>query len=290
MPELKLGLPKGSLQESTFDLLRKAGWDFRLSSRSYYPTSNDPELSAMLARPQEMSRYVERGIMDAAITGLDWTRENGSDVEVVERLVYAKQTRRPIRWVLAVPEESDIQSVKDLEGKAISTELVGVVRQYLEEHGVNARVEFSHGATEVKVPHLVDAIVDITETGSSLRANRLRIVETIAESVTVVIASHAAMADPWKREKIGALVLMLNGALTAKEKVLLKLNVADSDLDAVVEKLPSLHAPTINRLSEKGWVAVETIVDEAEVREILPALKAAGAEGLIELPLNKVIP
>jgi ATP phosphoribosyltransferase len=290
VPELKLGLPKGSLQESTFDLLRKAGWDFRLSSRSYYPTSNDDELTAMLARPQEMSRYVERGVIDAAITGLDWTRENGSDVEVVERLVYAKQTRRPIRWVLAVPEASEIRSVKDLEGKVISTELVGVVRQYLEEHGVSARVEFSHGATEVKVPHLADAIVDITETGSSLRANRLRIVETIAESVTVVIASHAAMADTWKKEKIEALVLMLKGALTAKEKVLLKLNVAEPNLDAVVEKLPSLHAPTINRLSEQGWVAVETIVDEVKVREILPALKAAGAEGLIELPLNKVIP
>lgn len=290
MPELKIGLPKGSLQESTFELLRRAGWEFHVSSRSYYPTSDDPELSAMLARPQEMSRYVERGVMDMAITGLDWTLENASDVEVVERLVYAKATRRPVRWVLAVPEDSSIQSVQDLEGKTISTELVNVVRAYLEKHGVHARVDFSHGATEVKVPHLADAIVDITETGSSLRANRLRIVDTVCESVTVVIANKASYRDPWKRAKIDALVLMLKGALLAKEKVLLKMNVARTHLDAIVARLPSLHSPTINPLADPNWVAVETIIDETEVRTLLPELKKLGAEGLIELPLNKVIP
>jgi ATP phosphoribosyltransferase len=290
VPELSIGLPKGSLQESTFDLLTKAGWRFSVSSRSYYPRCDDPEMNGMLLRPQEMSRYVERGVLDAAITGLDWTEENGSDVEVVERLVYAKQTARPVRWVLAVPEESGIRSVKDLAGKTISTEVVHLTRKYLEKNGVEARVEFSHGATEVKVPHLADAIVEITETGSSLRANRLRIVETIQESVTVVIANRAAYADAWKREKIDALCLMLRGALAAKEKVLLKLNVAENGLDAVVQTLPSLHSPTVNRLAESGWVAVETIVDEPVVRGLIPALKTAGAEGIIELPLNKVIP
>jgi ATP phosphoribosyltransferase len=237
-----------------------------------------------------MSRYVERGVLDAAITGLDWTRENGSDVEVLERLVYAKASRQPVRWVLAVPEDSPIQSVKDLQGKVVSTEVVNLTRAYLAEHGVEATVEFSHGATEVKVPHLADAIIEITETGSSLRANKLRIVETIAESVTVVVANRDATREPWKRAKLEALCLMLKGALAAKEKVLLKLNVARDNLQAVVEKLPSLHSPTVNHLADETWVAVETIVDEAVVREIIPALKEAGAEGIIELPLNKIIP
>lgn len=290
MPELKLGLPKGSLQESTFALLKNAGWSFNVSSRSYYPTCDDGELSSMLARPQEMSRYVERGVMDAAITGLDWTLENGSDVEVLERLVYAKATRKPVRWVLAVPEESPIQEAKDLEGKVISTEVVNLVRRYFEERGVKVTVEFSHGATEVKVPHLADAIVDVTETGSSLRANRLRIVDTVQESVTVIVANRAAYADPWKKKKIDALVMMLKGALAAKEKVLLKLNVAENNLAQVTETLPSLHAPTVNKLSEEGWWAVECVVDEIQVRDLIPALKDRGAEGIIELPLNKIIP
>lgn len=290
MHELKIGLPKGSLQESTFSLLKNAGWEFSVSSRSYYPRCNDPELSAMLARPQEMSRYVERGVMDLAITGLDWTRENGSDVEVLERLVYAKATRRPVRWVLAVPEDSGIESVKDLAGKVISTEVVNLARQYLQENGVEAKVEFSHGATEVKVPHLADAIIEITETGSSLKANRLKIIDTICESVTVIIANKDAVRDDWKRAKMDAMCLMLKGALTAKEKVLLKLNCPKDNLKAVIANLPGLHAPTINELSDPGWVAVESVIDEADTRSVIPDLKSAGAEDIIELPLSKVIP
>ena len=290
VPELKIGLPKGSLQESTFALLRAAGWDFAVSSRSYYPTVNDPELRAMLARPQEMSRYVERGVMDVAITGLDWTLENGSDVEVVERLVYAKATRNPVRWVLAVPEESPIKSAKDLEGKVISTEVVNLVKRYLEKHGVRAKVEFSHGATEVKVPYLADAIVDVTETGSSLRANRLRIVDTVEESVTVVVANRAALADSWKKAKIDAMTLMLKGALSAKEKALLKLNAPRKGLDAILGILPSLHSPTVNELSDKEWIAVETIVDSSVTRTLIPELKKVGAEGILELSVNKIIP
>ncbi len=290
MPELKIGLPKGSLQESTFALLRAAGWDFSVSSRSYYPTVNDKELTAMLARPQEMSRYVERGVMDMAITGLDWTLENDSKVEVLERLVYAKATRSPVRWVLAVPEESDIKAPKDLEGKIISTEVVNLVKKYLDKHGVNAKVEFSHGATEVKVPYLADAIVDVTETGSSLRANRLRIVDTVEESVTVVVANQAALADPWKKAKMDAMILMLKGALTAKEKVLLKLNAPRKNLDAILKVLPSMHSPTVNDLSDKDWTAVETIVDSSVSRTLIPELKRLGAEGILELSVNKIIP
>lgn len=290
MPELKIGLPKGSLQESTFALLRAAGWDFSVSSRSYYPMVNDPELRAMLARPQEMSRYVERGVMDMAITGLDWTLENDSDVEVLERLVYAKATRNPVRWVLAVPEDSAIKSAADLQGKVISTEVVNLVRKYLEKHGVSAKVEFSHGATEVKVPYLADAIVDVTETGSSLRANRLRIVDTVAESVTVVVANRAAIADPWKKAKMDALVLMLKGALMAKEKVLLKINAPRRNLTQILAVLPSLNSPTVNELSNKDWTAVETIVDAAVTRTLIPELKRLGAEGILELSVNTIIP
>ncbi len=290
MPELKIGLPKGSLQESTFALLRAAGWDFTVSSRSYYPTVNDPDLRAMLARPQEMSRYVERGIMDMAITGLDWTLENDSDVEVVERLVYAKATRNPVRWVLAVPEDSAMKSAKDLEGKVISTEVVNLVRKYLDKHGVKAEVEFSHGATEVKVPYLADAIVDVTETGSSLRANRLRIVDTVAESVTVVVANRASLSDPWKKAKIEAMVLMLKGALSAKEKVLLKLNAPRDRLDDILRVLPSMKAPTVNSLSDRDWTAVETIVDSSVTRTLIPELKRLGAEGILELTVNTIIP
>ncbi|MBN2712278.1 MAG: ATP phosphoribosyltransferase, partial [Planctomycetes bacterium] len=289
MPELKIGLPKGSLQDSTFALLANAGWNFSASSRSYYPRCDDPELWAMLARPQEMSRYVERGVMDMAISGLDWTIENGSDVEVLERLVYAKATRQPVRWVLAAPENSDIKSVKDLEGKVISTEVVNLARKYLADNGVNATVEFSHGATEVKVPHLADAIIEITETGSSLRANKLEIIDTIQESVTVVIANKAAAADPWKRAKMDAICMMLKGALAAKQKVLLKLNCPEENLKAVVANLPGLNSPTISHLSDPGWVAVEAVIDENEARTVIPDLKSAGGEGIIEIPLNKVI-
>lgn len=290
MPELKIGLPKGSLQDSTFSLLRSAGWDFSVGGRSYYPSVNDPEIKGMLARPQELSRYVERGVMDMAVTGLDWTLENESDVEILARLVYAKATRNPVRWVLAVPEESTIQSAKDLEGKTISTEVVNLVKKYLERHGVKARVEFSHGATEVKVPYLADAIVDVTETGSSLRANRLRIVDTVEESVTVVVANRNAYADPWKKAKMDALVLMLCGALSAKEKVLLKLNAPKKGLDAIIKVLPSLNSPTVNALSDSDWTAVETIVDQSLTRTLIPELKRLGAEGILELSVNKIIP
>ncbi len=290
MPELKIGLPKGSLQESTFALLKSAGWDFNVGSRSYYPTSNDAEIKAMLARPQEMSRYVERGVMDVAITGLDWTLENDSQVEVLERLVYAKATRSPVRWVLAVPEDSPIQSATDLEGKVISTEVVGLVRKYLEKHGVKAKVEFSHGATEVKVPYLADAIVDVTETGSSLRANRLRIVDTVEESVTVVVANREALKDSWKKAKTEALVLMLKGALAAKEKVLLKLNAPRANLREIIQVLPSMHSPTVNDLSDAEWVAVETIVDSSVGRTLIPDLKRLGATGILEMSVNKIIP
>ncbi len=289
MPELMIGLPKGSLQESTFALLKNAGWEFNVRSRNYYPTCNDPEISAMLARPQEMSRYVDRGAMDVAITGLDWVLENQSEVEVLERLVYAKATRKPVRWVLAVPEDSDYRSAQDLEGKVISTEVVGLTQRFFKERGVNVEVEFSHGATEVKVPHLADAIVDVTETGSSLVANKLRIIETIQESVTVIIANKDAYKDSWKKPKIDALCLMLKGALDAKEKVLLKMNVPQARLDEVLKNLPALTSPTVNNLATANWVAVETIADEAQVRVLIPALKASGAEGIIELPLNKVI-
>lgn len=289
MPELMIGLPKGSLQDSTFALLKNAGWDFNIRSRSYYPTCNDPEISAMLARPQEMSRYVDRGAMDVAITGLDWVLENESEVEVLEKLVYAKATRKPVRWVLAVPEDSQYRCAKDLEGKVISTEVVGLTKRFFDEKGVNVTVEFSHGATEVKVPHLADAIVDVTETGSSLVANKLRIIETIQESVTVIIANKNAYKDSWKKPKIDALCLMLKGALDAKEKVLLKMNVPQDRLDEVLKNLPALTSPTVNHLADAAWVAVETIADELQVRDLIPALKASGAEGIIELPLNKVI-
>ncbi len=289
MPELMIGLPKGSLQDSTFELLRNAGWEFNVRSRNYYPTCNDPEISAMLARPQEMSRYVDRGAMDVAITGLDWVLENQSEVEVLEKLVYAKATRKPVRWVLAVPEDSNYRCAKDLEGKVISTEVVGLTERFFAERGINVTVEFSHGATEVKVPHLSDAIVDVTETGSSLVANKLRIIETIQESVTVIIANKDAYKDSWKKPKIDALCLMLKGALDAKEKVLLKMNVPQGRLDEVLKNLPALTSPTVSQLASDNWLAVETIADEHQVRYLIPALKASGAEGIIELPLNKVI-
>jgi ATP phosphoribosyltransferase len=288
--KLVLGLPKGSLQEATFAMLHKAGFRVSVGSRSYVPSIDDDALDARLIRAQEISRYVELGMLDAGITGYDWIVENGSDVVEIAELMYGKQGFRPVRWVLAVPADSPIESVKDLAGKRIATEAVGLTRRYLEEHGVSADVEFSWGATEVKAPELVDAIVELTETGSSLRANNLRIVETVLASTTRLIVNKAAWADDWKRTKAEQLALLLKGALAAESRVLLKLNVAAEKLEHVGELLPSLHAPTVNKLRDEGWVAVESVVEETVVRELIPALKALGAEGIIELPLNKVVP
>ncbi len=290
MSHIVLGLPKGSLQETTFAMLKKAGFNITVGSRSYVPRVDDPEIEARLIRAQEISRYVEHGMLDAGLTGYDWIVENQSDVIEVANLVYAKQGLRPVRWVLAVPNDSNIQSVKDLAGKRIATEAVGITRQFLARHGVAAEVEFSWGATEVKAPELVDAIVEITETGSSLRANNLRIVETVMESTTRFIANRGAWKNKWKRQKIEQIALLLRGALLAETKVLLKLNVSRPNLKAVIKILPALHAPTINGLSSKGWYSVESVVDESVVREILPQLKKAGAEGIIEIALNKVVP
>ena len=289
MTNVILGLPKGSLQEATFLMMRKAGFKISAGDRSYIPRIDDEQLDARLIRAQEIAHYVELGVLDAGMTGYDWIMENGSDVIEVEELIYAKQGLRPVQWVLAVPESSDIKSVNDLEGKRVATEAVGLTRRYLEKHGVNAEVEFSWGATEVKAPELVDAIVELTETGSSLRANNLRIVDTVLESTTRLIANKDAWADPAKREKIEQLAMLLAGALAAEGRVLLKLNVQTDRVSDVVAILPSLHAPTINTLNDQGWTAVESVVDESMVREIIPRLKKMGAEGIIELPLSKVI-
>ena len=290
MKKIVLGLPKGSLQETTFALMQKAGFVIRTGSRSYLPSVDDDLIDARLIRAQEISRYVEQGTLDAGITGYDWIVENGSDVVEVTELIYAKQGFRPVRWVVAVPEDSPIHSAKDLEGKRIATEAVGLTNRYLEENGVTAAVEFSWGATEVKAPELVDAIVELTETGSSLRANNLRIVETILESTTRLIANRQAWEDEGKRAKIEQLSILLQGALAAEAKVLLKMNVLAGNVEMVMDILPSLHAPTVNPLHDSAWVAVESVVDETVVREIIPQLKKVGAEGIIELPLNKVIP
>ena len=284
-----LGLPKGSLQDATFNMMRKAGFNLSVGSRSYVPSCDDPGLQCRLIRAQEISRYVELGVLDAGITGYDWIYENHSDVVEVAELLYAKQGLRPVRWVLAVPNDSPIQSVADLQGKRIATEAVGLTRRYLERHGVAADVEFSWGATEVKAPELVDAIVELTETGSSLRANNLRIVDTVLTSTTRLICSHKAWADPDKRAKIENLALLLGGALAAETRVLLKMNVPAKALGAVVALLPALHAPTVSPLNTDGWHAVETVVDECRVRELIPALRGAGAQGIIELPINKII-
>lgn len=286
---LRLGLPKGSLQESTFALMAKAGWKILTSSRSYLPRTEDPELELRLIRAQEISRYVEHGFLDAGLTGADWIAENNSDVHVVCEVAYSKQTTNPARWVLAVPNDSPIQSVKDLQGKRIATELVALTKRWLEKNGVTAEVEFSWGATEVKAPELVDAIVELTETGSSLRANNLRIVETLVTSFPQLIANKQSWKDNWKRKKIETLALMLTGALAAEEKVGLKMNVPRAKLDVLLKALPALRNPTVSPLSKEDWVAVETIIDERVVREIIPQLKAAGAEGIIEYPLNKLI-
>jgi len=286
---LKLALPKGSLQESTFEMMARAGWQVKVGSRSYVPTVDDPEIEARLIRAQEISRYVEHGAIDAGLTGYDWIFENDSDVVEVSNLVYAKQGLRPVRWVLAVPNNSPIKTVKDLEGKRIATEAVNLTKKFLKKSGVRAEVEFSWGATEVKAPELVDAICELTETGSSLRANNLRILETVLESTTRLIANKKAWQDKWKRKKIETIAMLLKGALAAEEKVGLKMNAPEAKLQEILTALPALRDPTISRLSKGGWVALETVVDEKVVREIVPALRAAGAEGIIEYPLNKVI-
>ena len=288
--KLILGLPKGSLQDATFSMMKKAGFVIRADSRSYTPSVDDRELDIRLIRAQEISHYVELGMLDAGITGYDWIVENGSDVVEAAELIYAKQGLRPVRWVLAVPEDSAITCTSDLEGKRIATEAVGLTSRFLSENGVQAEVEFSWGATEVKAPELVDAIVELTETGSSLRANNLRIVETVLESTTRFIVNREAWQDEWKKEKVEQIVILLKGALAAESKVLLKMNARAAASNRVSAILPSLHAPTINPLGEEGWVAIESVVEESVVREIIPKLKAVGAEGIIELPLNKVIP
>ncbi len=284
-----LGLPKGSLQDSTFALFKRAGFNVSCSSRSYYPSIDDEEIKCRLLRPQEMSRYVELGLLDAGICGYDWVYENGSDVVDVCELNYSKATSNPVRWVLAVPNDSKIKTVKDLKGKRISTEALGIVNRYLKANGVKANVEFSWGATEVKAPELVDAIVDLTETGSSLRANNLRIVDTILTSTTRLVANKKAWKDKAKRAKIEQLKMLLTAALDAQKRVLLKLNAPAKKLEKIVSALPALHAPTVNRLNDADWYAVESVVEERQVRDLVPVLKAAGATGIIELPLNKII-
>jgi len=300
---LKLGVPKGSLQESTFQLLRKAGYRIAVSARSYYPTIDDPELRPMLIRAQEISRYVEEGVLDAGITGKDWIEENASDVQVVASLVYAKQQLRPVRWVLAVPEDSPIHTVQDLQGKRIATELVQATKRYLERHGVQAEVEFSWGATEVKTPDLVDAIVELTETGSSLQAHQLRIVDTVMESTTQLIANQQAWQDGEKRRKLENMKILLEGALQAEPMVGLKMNARREDVAAIIEVLPALAKPTVAPLYGDGifvdpaaearktpaMVALEVVIEERRVREIIPELKRRGATGIIEYPLNKLI-
>lgn len=287
--KLKFGLPKGSLQDATIEKMAKAGFNISISSRSYIPTVDDDELEIRMIRAQEISRYVEHGYLDCGITGHDWVIENGSKVHEVGEFLFSKATRRPARWVLCVPENSPVKTVKDLEGKRIATEVVNITKKYLKQHGVKAEVEFSWGATEVKAHELVDAIVEVTETGSSLRANKLRIVDELLVSTPRLIANLNSWKDSWKRKKIETLAMLLKGALDAEAKVGLKMNIAEKNLAKLLRELPALRNPTISSLSLKGWVAVETIIDEHVVRELIPQLKAAGAEGIIEYPLNKVV-
>ena len=286
---LRIGLPTGSLQEPTFALFAKAGFAISGASRSYRPSVDDPELTVRLLRAQEISRYVEHGFLDCGLTGKDWIANNDSDVAVLTEMTFSKVSNRPTRWVIAVPEDSPIQTVRDLQGKVIATEAVELTRRYLASHGVTAEVEFSWGATEVKVPDLVDAIVDVTETGSSLRANNLRILVTIMESSPQFIANKQALDDPWKRAKIDSVVLMLNGAHAARGKVGLKMNLPEVKLGELLNTLPALRNPTVAHLANKEWVAIDTIIDEKTVREIIPILKSLGAEGIIEYPLNKLV-
>lgn len=287
--KLRLGIPKGSLQDATIALFQRAGWNIYANGRSYFPTIDDREIECMLIRAQEMARYVDHGVLDAGLTGIDWVVESGLDVPSVTSLVYSKQSRQRVRWVLAVPEDSSYQKAEDLDGKIIATELVEVSKRYFASKNVNVKVEFSWGATEVKPPTLADAIVEVTETGSSLRANRLRIIETIMESETHLIANRKAYEDPWKKEKIDNLALMLKGAITAQGQVGLMLNVEKANLPAVLSVLPALNSPTVSALSDDKWVAVNTILEEGVVREVLPKLKAAKATGIVEYPLNKVV-
>ena len=286
---MKLGLPAGSLQQAVADLFRKAGYAITFSSRSYYPQIDDPEIDCTLLRAQEMARYVQDGVLDCGLTGYDWVVESGAQVVELSELVLSKASRRPVRWVLAVPQDSDIQSVHDLQGKRIATEVVNMTRRWLAQHGVEAQVEFSWGATEVKPPRLADAIVEVTETGSSLKANNLRIVEELMQSTTRFITNARSYDDPWKKRKMDDLVLMLRGAIAAEGKVGMMMNVRKTDLDAVLKILPALQTPTLSTLSDAGWVDVNTIIDESVVRSIVPRLKEAGACGIVEYPLNKII-
>jgi ATP phosphoribosyltransferase len=287
--KLTLGLPVGSLMEPTLDLFKKAGFSISVPRRSYRPTVDDPELDIRLLRAQEISRYVEHGYLDAGITGQDWVTENASDVHPIVDLPFSKVSSQPTRWVLVVPENSPVRTVADLEGKRVATEAVGLTKQFFAKAGVKAEVEFSWGATEVKVPDLVDAIVDITETGSSLRANKLRIVDTLMQSFPILMANHQAWGDEWKREKLETLSLLLKGALNARDLVGLKMNLPEGNLQNLLEALPALRNPTVSPLAQPGWVAVETVIEERIVREIIPRLKQLGAEGIIEYPLNKVV-
>lgn len=290
MTLLRLGLPKGSLQEATLQLFARAGWRITVNSRSYFPSIDDPEIECLMVRAQEMPRYVQTGALDAGITGRDWVLETGADVTEVAELVYSKQRLARVRWVLAVPEDSPAQTVQDLEGKVIATEAVRLTESYLARHGVKARVEFSWGATEVKVPRLADAIVEVTETGASLRAHHLRIVDTVLESCTVFVANRDACQQPEKRQRIENIALLLEGAIAAYNRVGLMLNVRRDDLPGVLAVLPALKNPTVSSLSDPEWVAVNTIVEEEVVRQIIPKLKAARAQGIVEYPLNKIVP
>jgi len=287
---LKFGLPKGSLQEQTLRLFKKAGYQIMLNARSYYPTFDDAEISAMLIRAQEMARYVEDGILDCGLTGRDWILEQGADVYEVAELAYAKEGLRPVKWVIAVPDSSKIKTIKDLEGKRIATELVSFTRRYLASQGIKANVDFSWGATEVKPPYLADAIVELTETGASLKANNLRIIDTILESTPRFIANKKSWRDGWKRQKMENIAVLLRGALSAEEKVGLKMNVPLRSLKRVMSLLSAMHSPTISPLFQEGWYALEVMIDEKIVRDLIPRLKSAGAEGIVEYPLNKVIP
>ncbi|MFH2028988.1 MAG: ATP phosphoribosyltransferase [Nanoarchaeota archaeon] len=288
--KIKLGIPKGSLQETTAKLFRKAGFNININGRSYFPDIDDPEIECMLIRAQEMSRYVEEGVLDCGLTGKDWIMENRSDVKEIAELVYAKTGLGKVKWVLAAPENGNIKSVKDLKGKRIATEAINLTKQYLKKNNVDAKVEFSWGATEVKPPELADAIVEITETGSSLRANNLKILDVILESTTRFIANRDSWKNPEKRKKMENIAMLLQGAILAEEKVGLMMNVKCDDLDSVLKVLPALQKPTLSELSDKSWVSVNSIVDEKEVRELIPQLKEAGATGIVEYPLNKIIP
>jgi ATP phosphoribosyltransferase len=287
---LKLGIPKGSLQESTLKLFRKAGYHVSVSERSYYPSMDDPEIEAMLIRAQEMAGYVENGVLDCGLTGKDWILEQGADVHEVAELIYAKEGLRPVKWVIAVPNDSRIKTLKDLNGKRIATELVGFTKRYLKSKGIKAEVDFSWGATEVKPPHLADAIVELTETGTSLKANNLRILDTILESSTRFVANKKSWRDGWKKRKMENVLMLLKGALAAEEKVGLKMNVPQGSLKRVMTLLSAMHSPTLAPLSDKGWYALEVMIDERVVRDIIPKLKMAGASGIVEYQLNKVIP